>query len=133
MTAETAEMMSVDEINELTGKIIGLAIKVHKNIGPGFAEKIYEKALVQEFRKENINFLNQEGITIHYNNVELGKQRMDFLVEDEIVLEIKCASRIIKLFESQLISYLKATGKRVGLILNFGRKKLEIKRFVNRL
>jgi GxxExxY protein len=137
-TADTAEKknaqkMDVTEINKLSEKVIGLAIKVHKKLGPGFTEKIYEKALVYELEKGNIEFSNQVEIAVHYDLVKLGRQRIDFIIEDETVVELKSASSIIKLFESQLISYLKATGKRIGLILNFGRKKLEIRRLVNKL
>lgn len=130
---QMAQMMSIEEINKLTGQIIALAIMVHKNIGPGFNEKIYEKALAQEFKKADIKFLNQPSIKVEYETIPIGKQRLDFLVENEVVVEIKSVSKIIKIFESQLISYLKASGKRVGLILNFGRKRLEIKRKVNKL
>jgi len=126
-------MVSSKEINVLTGKVIGLAIKIHKNLGPGYTEKIYEKALIHELTKDNIEFSNQIAIEVPYDSIKLGKQRIDFIVANEVVVEIKSVSKIIKIFESQLISYLKATSKRVGLILNFGRKRLEIKRLVNRL
>lgn len=126
-------MVSSKEINVLTGKVIGLAIKIHKNLGPGYTEKIYEKALIHELTKANIEFSNQIAIEVPYDSIKLGKQRIDFIVANEVVVEIKSVSKIIKIFGSQLISYLKATSKRVGLILNFGRKRLEIKRLVNRL
>lgn len=122
-----------EEINEFTGKIIGLAIKVHKTLGPGFVEKVYEKALAYEFKREKLNFRNQAVIKVQYEDLEIGDQRVDFIVEEEIILEIKSASKIIELFEHQMLSYLKTSGKRAGLILNFGRKTLEIKRMVYRL
>lgn len=126
-------MRNSNEINRLTEKIIGLAIKIHKKLGPGFAEKIYEKALVHELKYADITFSNQIGIEIQYDSIKLGRQRIDFIIENEVIIELKSVSKIIKIFEGQLISYLKATDKRVGLILNFGRKKLEIRRLVNNL
>lgn len=119
-----------EEINKLTEKIIGLAIKIHKVLGPGFVEKIYEKVLSYEFKKTGLNFRNQAVIKVQYEDLEVGSQRVDFIVEEEIIVDVKSASKIIELFEHQLLSYLKTSGKRVGLILNFGGKSLEIKRVV---
>ena len=93
----------------------------------------FEKALSYEFKQNKINFRNQFVIKVKYENLEIGNQRVDFIVEDEVVVEIKSTSKIIELFEHQLLSYLKTGNKRVGLILNFGRKSLEIKRIVNKL
>ena len=123
--------MNRNELNELSGRIIGLAIKVHKNLGSGFIEKIYEKALIAEFEKNNINYAKQKSINVLYSDIEIEGQRIDLLVEDEIILELKAVTFINKLFQSQLLSYLKAVDKRLGLILNFSKKKLEIKRIVN--
>ncbi len=125
--------MKVGEINNLTEKIIGLAIKVHKALGPGFVEKVYEKALIYEFKKAEIRFSNQPVLKIKYEELSIGNQRVDFMIEDEVIVELKSATKIIQLYEAQLLSYLKTSDKKVGLILNFGRKKLEIKRMVNRL
>lgn len=125
--------MKEEEINKLTESIIGLAIKVHKTLGPGFVEKIYEKALIHEFQKASIDFQSQLAFKIKYEELEVGNQRVDFIVEDAVLVELKSASRIIPIFESQLLSYLKASGKKVGLLLNFGRKRVEIRRMVNRL
>ncbi len=130
---KSTQRININEVNELTGKVIGLAINVHKNLGPGFAEKIYERALAEELNTAGINYSNQETVSINYNNTKTGKQQLDFIIDDILILEIKSATRIIPIFEDQLISYLKGTGKKIGLILNFGRKKLEIKRLVNGL
>lgn len=124
--------MTNEEIDKLSNKIIGLAIKVHKKLGPGFIERIYEKALAYELRKQNIKFNQQKVIRIKYGDLELGDQRVDFVVEDEIILDIKSVSQIIEIHQDQMISYLKTSNKRLGLILNFGRKRLEIKRIVNK-
>ncbi|KPK71917.1 hypothetical protein AMJ87_06210 [candidate division WOR_3 bacterium SM23_60] len=126
-------MKEEEEINRLTEKIIGFAIKVHKVLGPGFVEKIFERALIYEFEKAAIDFQNQFQVKIKYEEMKIGIQRVDFIIEDTVLLELKSASRIIPVFEAQLLSYLKASGKRVGLLLNFGRKRLEIRRMVNQL
>jgi len=125
--------MNRDEIYELSKKIIGIAISVHKKLGPGFVEKIYEKALAYEFKRQGMEFVEQKIIKVIYEDVELGDQRVDFLVEDEIILELKSVSEINEIHEAQMLSYLKTADKRLGLILNFAKKKLDIKRLVNKL
>jgi len=124
--------MTNEELNKLSNKIIGIAIKIHKKLGPGFVEKIYERALAYEFEKEGVSFDQQKVIRVKYEDLELGDQRVDFMVEDALILEVKVASRIIEIHQDQVISYLKASDKTLGLILNFGRKRLEIKRLVNK-
>jgi len=125
--------MDKDELNELSSKIIGLAIKVHKKLGPGFKEKIYEQALCKQFEKSDFKFEQQRVIKVPYEGESLGNQRIDLFVENEIIVEVKAVSRIIALFRDQLIAYLKTIDKRLGLILNFGQRRLEIKRVVNKL
>ncbi|MFH1201734.1 MAG: GxxExxY protein [Candidatus Omnitrophota bacterium] len=134
-TAKIAKMtrMTEDEINTLSKKIIGLTIEVHKNLGPGFVEKIYQKALVYELKKNGINFVEEANIGVHYKNLELGYQRIDFMIENEVMIELKSVSEINEIHEAQMISYLKTTNKRLGLILNFAKKRLDIKRIVNNL
>ena len=122
---------SAKELNELSHRIIAIAIDVHKKLGPGFQEKIYEQALLKEFEKAGVQFEKQKIIRVEYNGTGLGNQRVDLLVDDEIIVELKACNKIIPLFRDQVISYLKTTDKRLGLILNFGRSKLEIKRVVN--
>ncbi|HCJ67100.1 MAG TPA: GxxExxY protein [Elusimicrobia bacterium] len=122
-----------EDLNKLTGKIIGLAIKVHKLLGPGFVERVYERALSYEFKKEKLNFRNQAIIKVQYEDLEIGDQRVDFMIEEEVIVEIKSVSKIIELFEHQMLSYLKTSDRRIGLILNFGRRSLEIKRMVYNL
>jgi GxxExxY protein len=124
--------MTNEDLNKLSEKIIGIAISIHKKLGPGFVEKIYEKALIYEFEKKKIQYICQETIKVKYHELNLGNQRIDFLIENEIIVEIKSVSSIVNIFEHQLISYLKTADKRLGLILNFGSKKLGIKRLVNK-
>lgn len=139
MTAEArndrrdAERMEKNEINQLTEKIIGIAIKIHKKLGPGFVEKVYEKAMQYELGNSGIIFQNQPVIKIRYEDLLIGNQRVDFIAENEIIIELKSAAKIIRIYEAQLLSYLKTSGKRIGLILNFGRPTLEIKRMVYNL
>jgi len=128
MSAKTAK-----QLDELSHCIIGIAIDIHKKLGPGFQEKIYEQALLKEFEKSGIQFEKQKVIRVEYNGASLGNQRVDLLVNGEIILEIKACSKIILLFRNQVISYLKTANKKLGLILNFGRSKLEIKRVVYHL
>lgn len=122
---------SANNLNELSHQIIGMAIEIHKKLGPGFQEKIYEEALLKEFEKAEIGFERQKVVRVDYDGQSLGNQRIDLLVDDAIILEIKACTKIIPIHRDQLISYLKTTDKKLGLILNFGRSKLEIKRVVN--
>ena len=126
MVAKTAK-----ELDDLSNRIIGLAIGIHKKLGPGFQEKIYQEALLKEFKKDGMEYEKQKIIRVDYDGHSLGNQRIDLLVDEEIILEIKACSKIIPIYRDQLISYLKTTDKRLGLILNFGRSKLEIKRVVH--
>jgi len=126
MAAKTAE-----ELNDLSNCIIGIAIDIHKKLEPGFQEKIYEEALLKEFGKARIGFEKQKVVRVDYDGVGLGNQRIDLLVNGEIILEIKACAKIIPIYRDQVISYLKTADKKLGLILNFGRGKLEIKRVVH--
>jgi len=120
-----------DKLNDLSHHIIGVAINIHKKLGPGFQEKIYEEALLTEFQKSGIRYEKQKVVRVDYDGITLGNQRIDLLIEGEVILEIKACREIIPIHRNQLISYLKTTNKKLGLILNFGRKKLEIKRVVH--
>ena len=111
--------------------IIGIGIDIHKKLGPGFQEKIYEEALLKEFEKAGVRFQKQKVIRVEYEGQSLGNQRIDLLIDDEIILEIKACTKIIPIHRDQLISYLKTADKRLGLVLNFGRSKLEIKGVVH--
>jgi len=126
MVAKTAK-----ELNNLSNRIIGIAIDIHKKLGPGFQEKIYEGALFTEFKKSGIGYEKQKVVRVDYEGQALGNQRIDLLVDDEIILEIKACTKIIPIHRDQVISYLKSTNKKLGLILNFGRSRLEIKRVVH--
>ena len=122
---------TLEDLNKITDKIIGLAIEVHKNLGPGFVERIYEQALKYEFERNGINFESQKQIKVKYKNIELGVQQIDFLIDVEIILELKVANEINDMHIAQLLSYLKTVKRRLGLILNFAKPALEIKRVIN--
>lgn len=127
------EKLNTEQINELSNKIIGYAIKIHKSLGPGFLEKIYAKALAYELERDKVKFTREKTIKIRYAGLLLGEHRLDFLIGDEIILETKAVYEINNFHLSQMLSYLKATNKKLGLILNFSRSKLEIKRVVYNL
>ncbi|MBW1822933.1 MAG: GxxExxY protein [Deltaproteobacteria bacterium] len=122
---------SKHDFEKLSNKIIGAAIEVHRELGPGFLESIYEQALKVEFAEHNFRFESQKEIKIKYLGVEVGQHRLDLLVENQIIIEIKAVKELIEIHFAQLRSYLKATGLKTGLLLNFARPTLEIKRVVN--
>lgn len=113
---------------ELTARIIGAAINVHKELGPGFIESIYESALAVEFDLLGIKYERQKTIDVSYRGRKIGEHRLDFLVEETVVVELKAVVDLEKIFFVVTRSYLKATGKQVGLLLNFASMPLTIKR-----
>lgn len=104
----------------LTEQIIGTAIEVHRALGPGLLESAYEECLCHEFRLRGIPFERQRALQVEYKNIKLDcGYRLDLVVDDKVILEIKCVEHMLPVHEAQLLTYLKMTGKRVGLILNF--------------
>lgn len=118
---------------ELTQKIIGCAYKVYNAMGYGYLESIYEKCLMIELRKAGLKAKEQEPIKVFYDGENVGDFVADIIVEDTVILELKSVRRIINAHEVQLVNYLTATGKEVGLILNFGEAKVDVKRKVRNL
>jgi GxxExxY protein len=110
--------------DKLTEKIIGAAIEVHRELGPGLLESIYEEALCYEFDLQSIKHKRQVPADIIYKGKVIKGQKIDLLVEDEVVVEIKSLSRMPEVALAQTLSYLKATNLRRGLIVNFGEKRL---------
>lgn len=105
---------------ELTQKIIGAAIEVHRSVGPGLLESAYEECLCHELHLRGIPFARQVSLPVAYKGVNLDcGYRMDLIVEGNVIIEIKCVEHVLPVHEAQLLTYLKMTGKRVGLILNF--------------
>ncbi len=104
----------------LTEQIIGSAIEVHRALGPGLLESAYEECLCHELHLQKLSFQRQVPLPVEYKGVHLDcGYRVDVVVEDKVVLELKCVEHIVPVHEAQLLTYLKLTGKRVGLILNF--------------
>jgi len=123
---------AVKELNKITEKIIGAAFDVHNNLGPGFIERIYEKALLYEFINSGMHFESQKQIKVKYKSVELGLQQVDFLVENEVIVEVKAVAQLNDIHTAQILSYLKTMDKKLGLLLNFATSSLGIKRVVNK-
>lgn len=121
------------EYKELTEKIIGCAYKVYNRMGYGFVESVYEKCLLIELKKLGWKAEYQKSITVSYENEIVGEFVADIIVEDTIILELKSVKQIVQAHEVQLVNYLVATGKPVGLVINFGEKKVEVKRKVKDL
>lgn len=105
--------------NQLSSRIIGAAIEVHRNLGPGFLEKICEEALAIELADRNISFQRQYEISVEYKGQQIGLNRLDILVENCIIVELKAVEAISPIHHAQIISYLKATGYKLGLLINF--------------
>jgi len=112
---------------ELTEKIIKIFYRVYNKLGYGFLEKIYENAMMIEFKREGIPAVSQSGIKVFYEGEVIGEYYADILVDNKIIVEIKAAKRLVEENEAQLLNYLKATDIEVGLLLNFGAKP-EVKR-----
>ena len=128
MSADKNKLLFEDQ----TYKIIGVCMKVHREMGSGFLESVYQEVLEKEFSAQEIPFEKQKKLNLFYNKVPLKKFFIaDFVCYKEIILEIKAASLLHKNMEAQVINYLKSTNISVGLLINFGQKSLTWKRFVN--
>ena len=112
----------------MTEKIIGCAYRVYNRMGYGFLESVYENCMMIELRKADFNAESQKAIIVHYEGEVVGEFTADIVVEDTVILELKSVRRVIQTHEIQLVNYLVATGKPVGLLLNFGERKVEVKR-----
>jgi GxxExxY protein len=120
------------ELNQLSGAVIGAAIEVHRMLGPGFLESVYEEALCVELRRRGIGFVRQAEIGVTYKGDVVGEGRVDLLVEDALVIELKAVEVLAPIHTAQVMSYLKTTGCRVGLLINFNVVRLRsgIKRVI---
>lgn len=118
--------------SDLTSKIIGWAITVHKTLGNGFQEVIYQRALAIEFGIAGINFQREFEMPIHYRNQKIGTRRVDFLVEDVVSVELKAITRLEDVHYAQAINYLEAYNLEIGLLINFGETSLNFKRLTNK-
>ncbi len=117
--------------SDLTGKIIGCAMEVHKILGNGFQEVIYQRALEIEMTLQRISFSREHEMPIFFKNHQIGTRRVDFLVEGIISVKIKAVTKLEDVHLAQAINYLEAYNLEIGLLINFGAKSLEFKRLIN--
>lgn len=115
---------------ELVYQIVGCAMRVHRELGYGFLEKVYENALMVALRKEGIEARQQSPVPVYFEGEMVGEYFADVLVEDKIIIELKTVEKMGNAHQAQLLNYLKATGIQLGLLMNFGPRKLEYERFV---
>ena len=116
------------EHKELTEKIIGCAYRVYNRMGYGFLESVYQKCMMVELRKSGLDAESERGIVVQYGGEIVGEFAADILVEDTVIVELKSVTEIAKGHEVQLVNYLVATGKPVGLLLNFGPRNVDVRR-----
>ena len=124
----------MNDINQLTGEVIGAAIEVHKTLGPGLLESVYEECLCYELKLRNLPYERQKSLPVNYKDVKLDTgYRLDVVVANELILELKSCDHIQPIHEAQLLTYLKLTGIKVGLLVNFNTPILRdgIKRLAN--
>jgi GxxExxY protein len=121
-----------ERVNAITERIIGCAIEVHKQPGPGLLESVYESAMCVELELADLQYQQQVPISVSYKGHAVGDLRLDLLVENLVVVEIKSVERIDPVFEAQVLSYLKLSGKRLGLLINFNNRLVKngIQRFI---
>jgi GxxExxY protein len=115
--------------SDLTGKIIGCAMQVHTTLGNGFQEVIYQRALAIELSNAEIAFQRELEMPVIYKGEQIGTRRVDFLVEESIMVELKAVSQLEDVHHAQAINYLEAYQLEIGLLINFGSKSLQFKRF----
>ena len=132
MTNEFGTSPDAGQMDELSSKIIACAYAVGNGLGCGFLEKVYENALAHELRKAGLQVLQQQGIQVVYDGVIVGDYVADLVVNDDILVELKAVKALDDVHAAQCLNYLKATGKRVCLLINFGNPKMEVKRLVNK-
>lgn len=121
--------MDDERLNVLTQRIIGCAFTVSNTLGCGFLEKVYENALSHELRKNGFQARQQEPIKVFYDGLVVGEYFADILVDDAVIVELKAVKEVSDAFAAQCLNYLKATGLPLCLLLNFGKPRVEIRRF----
>ena len=119
--------------SDLTGKIIGAAMEVHKFLGNGFQEVIYQRALAIELENQEISFIREQEMKIEYKGIDIGTRRVDFFVENKIMVEIKAVIKLEDVHLAQAINYLEAYNLEIGLLINFGSKSMQFKRLMRKL
>jgi GxxExxY protein len=130
MATDTHRYTQMEESNQITEKIIGCAYHVLNTLGAGFLEKVYENALAVSVSRMGLSVEQQRRVEVNFENVIVGEYFADLLIEGQVIVEIKAAKSISDAHIAQTLNYLKATGMRVALILNFGTTKLGVRRLV---
>lgn len=115
---------------DLSYKIVGLAMQIHSELGFGFLEKVYENSMMVLFRRENIMAKQQAPVSVSFEGEIVGDYYADILIEDKIILELKAIEKITDAHKAQALNYLKATGLKLAIIINFGKQRLEYERIV---
>ena len=121
------------DIDKLTHKIIGCAMKVHSTLGNGFQEVIYQRALAIEMERQGLGYEREMEMTIFYDDIDIGTRRVDFFVENKVMLELKAREKLENIHKAQAINYCEAYNIADGLLINFGGTSLEFKRVYNGL
>jgi len=128
--------MTANETNiiypDLSYKIMGAIFEVHKKLGPGFLESVYEKALIEELSERGMKVETEKIIDLTYKDKKIGVHRLDLVVDDKVVVELKTVERFSIHHKAQLTSYLKASGYKLGILVNFSRGKIEYRRVIIR-
>lgn len=117
--------------SDITHSIIGAAMEVHKILGAGFLESVYAESFACKLGFRKINFQRQKTIDVIYKKIKVKQFCCDFIIEDTVLVELKAIKKISEIEQAQIINYLKATGLKIGLLINFGAISLEYKRFMN--
>ena len=117
---------------EITRRVIGCAMAVHRALGNGFQEVIYQRALALELAEQGLDFIREQEMPVYYRGVEIGTRRVDFFVAGVVMVELKAITHLEEVHLAQSINYLEAYGLPVGLLINFGSRSLEFKRVINR-
>jgi GxxExxY protein len=127
-----SQMTALDDLNKLSGQIIGAAIEVHKVLGPGLLENVYEKCLCRELELRHVHHESQKDLPVNYKGIDLDcGYRMDIVIPDKLIVELKACDSLLPIHEAQLLTYLKLTKIKFGLLINFNVPLLKdgIKRF----
>ena len=125
------KITEIKEIDLLTERIIACSYRVHSKLGPGFNENVYQNALEIDLKKESLRFETEKSFMVSYLGKNVGKFRLDLVVEDKVVVEVKALTgNMPTVFESQVLSYLKASGHGIGLLINFGNKSCQVRRLM---
>ena len=122
---------ALQELNEITGAVIGAAQKVSGTLGCGFLEKVYENALAIELRRRGREVAQQKGVDVRYGEEIVGRYVADLIADHRVIVELKASPVLDRAHKAQCLNYLRATGLRIALLLNFGRPRLEVHRIVS--